>query len=416
MDIKAAKKELDILIIDSNPLSLEENVKKVKDSGFTVMSASQLPFAMEMLIYYNPKVVLTELKKNEEESLEFLRALRRIRTGAVIIIFSDQATTDYSAYQKKLGLVFEVLEKKTPQPILQFTLDRAIQFYKQKQDVMANTSTDSDRMKERLEWMLWKQQKMMNSKNAFGKTIIETIVHSIFQGMGVGSLVSLLDLMEMTMESREEEVVVNKGVVQSILDNVRPVRIIKERLDNIIHIYDKNYSVERMDGAIVRSHIFNALEQVDNLTHIKNNQVIIDDINIPIPILGNADLLELAIRELLTNAFKYSPENSTINISKAVSPEGLAVVVMNDVMDVTRGIAGVPPELENEIFEPFFKINNVYDERFFEEELGLGIGLSYIQYAMSSIGGKVFVHEIMDHVSMPIKRKVLAELIFKVAE
>lgn len=118
------------------------------------------------------------------------------------------------------------------------------------------------------------------------------------------------------------------------------------------------------------------------------------------------------MRELLTNAFKYSPEEAEIQISRFYSPTGLSIVVVNPAAKVSRGINGIPPELEYEIFEPFFKINHIYDERYYKEELGFGIGLSYLQSSITRLGGNIHVNEVLDHLSIPPAKKIVAEIIF----
>ncbi|MBP9888476.1 MAG: sensor histidine kinase [Leptospiraceae bacterium] len=116
-------------------------------------------------------------------------------------------------------------------------------------------------------------------------------------------------------------------------------------------------------------------------------------------------------------AYKYSPDNSNIFIMKGYSADGLSILIMNSISKVTRGVRGIPSEFENEIFEPFFRINKIYDERFFLEELGFGIGLSVIQKGITSLDGNVFVYEVNDHVtSLEPEKKIVSELILRHAE
>ncbi|MCB1156773.1 MAG: response regulator [Leptospiraceae bacterium] len=405
--------KIDILIIDQNPLVLDTLYQACKSEGLTVMTANQMPYAMESLIYYSPKVVITELIRSEERGVEFLRALRRIRSESIIIIHSDKTNVN-EEYKKKLGLIFAFLKKPAEKDELILTIRRALEFYEFKKKSMNYSVGSEEKMKEQLEWLIWKEQRVLNSKSSFGKTIIETIVHSIFQGMGVGSLVSLIDLMEMTMKEDLDNnaFLVKKEIIKSILDNSLPIRNIKENLDHILKVYEKDYPIEMIHPERVQVHIQNALEDVEDLRSIKNHKIILDDLRLNKAILANGDLLELSMRELLTNAFKYSPEEAEIQISRFYSPTGLSIVVVNPAAKVSRGINGIPPELEYEIFEPFFKINHIYDERYYKEELGFGIGLSYLQSSITRLGGNIHVNEVLDHLSIPPAKKIVAEIIF----
>lgn len=92
-------------------------------------------------------------------------------------------------------------------------------------------------------------------------------------------------------------------------------------------------------------------------------------------------------------------------------------VLLNSISKVTRGVRGIPSEFESEIFEPFFRINKIYDERFYLEELGFGIRLSVIPKGITSLDGNVFVYEVNDHVtSLEPEKKIVSELILRNAE
>ncbi len=132
---------------------------------------------------------------------------------------------------------------------------------------------------------------------------------------------------------------------------------------------------------------------------------------------GHREGLALCMRELLTNAFKYSPPKSAVHVTTYRSGNALSIVVLNDV-EFSRGRnSGVPREMENTVFEPFFRIHNTYDERFRAEELGMGIGLTIVQNILNQLGGGIYVYEINDHASgSSPARRVAAELILNTVQ
>ncbi|MEM7183442.1 MAG: ATP-binding protein [Spirochaetota bacterium] len=134
---------------------------------------------------------------------------------------------------------------------------------------------------------------------------------------------------------------------------------------------------------------------------------------VPCTVVGNTDFLDLAFREVLVNACKYSPENSTINIYSYVRESYISILFMNSILQYTRGVSGVPMEMEHEVFEPFFRINNVYDERFLSEEFGLGLGLTIVRDGIHKLGGRIYLYEVNDNVTndISVQRKVITELI-----
>lgn len=407
---------LDVLILEPDQKLANGICELYTKQGYKTLVTYEFRVAMELLIMNNPKVVVTEIMKPGSEGIEILRALRRIRTDSVIIIHTDKVIKD-SGYEKRFGLVFEFLQKPVRDQVLIDTVKKAIEFYSVKLAKLNYIDNFDESVKQQLEWLLWKEQKSQSYKQAFGKSIIETIVHSIFQGMGVGSMIPLIDLLEIGVKEEGEYSKVKTKLIKSLIKNAHPLRTIKEKLDFILKVFDKEFTREVISGSDIKYYVLNALESVEPLREIKGHKVRVENLDFSQSIYSNIELLELSVRELLTNAFKYSPDNSTIYITKNVSLEGFSIVILNSILMMKRGVSGVPPEFEYEVFEPFFKINHIYDERFYEEELGFGVGLSVVQTNVNKVGGKIHIYEILDHVtSDEPQRKIAAELMFPIAK
>lgn len=79
---------------------------------------------------------------------------------------------------------------------------------------------------------------------------------------------------------------------------------------------------------------------------------------------------------LLTNAIKYSPENSTIKFTTGVGPEGLTFTVED------RGI-GIPESEQGQLFERFFRAKNTLNIE------GTGLGLSIVKKYVDLLNGTI---------------------------
>ncbi|MFX4227069.1 MAG: ATP-binding protein [Porticoccaceae bacterium] len=86
-------------------------------------------------------------------------------------------------------------------------------------------------------------------------------------------------------------------------------------------------------------------------------------------------LLERAIRNLLENAIKYSPEGTPVEIGVAEAGEAYCICVMD------RG-PGVPEDQLREVLEPFTRLHP-------ESIEGVGLGLSIVVRAVEEIGGQL---------------------------
>ncbi len=99
-----------------------------------------------------------------------------------------------------------------------------------------------------------------------------------------------------------------------------------------------------------------------------------------INISGDADLLELAVGNLLENGIKYSPKPAKICVS--VSREGTKInIAVKD-----EGI-GIAKEHLAQIFDRFYAVNKVHSRRLG----GAGLGLSLVNAIIKKHGGSVSV-------------------------
>ncbi|MEZ4671187.1 MAG: PAS domain S-box protein [Anaerolineae bacterium] len=95
-------------------------------------------------------------------------------------------------------------------------------------------------------------------------------------------------------------------------------------------------------------------------------------------------LMRLVMTHLLSNALKFSPGDSTVELNVEVSDHTITCVVSDN------GI-GIPPEDRPHIFEPFYRASNI------NEVPGLGIGLSIVNDAVNSVRGTIDIKSELNH-------------------
>ncbi len=95
--------------------------------------------------------------------------------------------------------------------------------------------------------------------------------------------------------------------------------------------------------------------------------------------LADSALLVSAISNVLTNAVKYSPENSTIAVSLSSHSDEITIVI-SDNGD------GVPEQALTQLFSPFYRVNLARDRN----TGGTGLGLAIAKQAVIAHKGKIF--------------------------
>ncbi len=126
--------------------------------------------------------------------------------------------------------------------------------------------------------------------------------------------------------------------------------------------------------------ICQCLLQFENIWEKKNISI---ETNLPEDIRIHADeeLLSLVWNNLLSNAFKFTPENGRVSLSLSAD-EGEAVVTVSDTG------CGMKPETGAHIFEKF------YQEDTSRATQGNGLGLALVKRVMDIIHGEIDVESI----------------------
>jgi two-component system sensor histidine kinase CpxA len=86
---------------------------------------------------------------------------------------------------------------------------------------------------------------------------------------------------------------------------------------------------------------------------------------------GNPELVRRAVENVLRNAIRFSPEESSISVEVARDPTGITVTISDSG-------PGVPEELLTQIFDPFVRV----DQSRNSESGGVGLGLSIARRAV----------------------------------
>jgi len=100
----------------------------------------------------------------------------------------------------------------------------------------------------------------------------------------------------------------------------------------------------------------------------------------PPRVQGDADALEQALLNLLSNAMKYSGENKEIDL-RLFARNGDAIIEVTD-----RGV-GIPTDAQARLTEKFYRVPTDENERI----PGTGLGLALVHHAMEAHGGQLTV-------------------------
>jgi len=100
------------------------------------------------------------------------------------------------------------------------------------------------------------------------------------------------------------------------------------------------------------------------------------------PVAADKSLITQAVKNLVNNAIRYSPERTTVTVSTALEAEAVRVCVED------RGF-GIPAEAKERVWDKFYRVVREGQEK---DEESTGLGLSFVREVVEQHGGQVELH------------------------
>lgn len=176
------------------------------------------------------------------------------------------------------------------------------------------------------------------------------------------------------------------AVLRSNLDNLDPIEeaeSLRHDIDSMTRMVEQLLAATRLeildigpgDEADLRLVCTRVAELMAPLAIKEKRSIEIVGADTPVMVRGNADALEQAVRNLVENAIRYSPPQTTVTID--VGTDGTVRVIDHG--------EGIPPDARERVFERF--------QRADQRGGGAGLGLSIVQRTVEAHHGSIDIGE-----------------------
>ncbi|TGK08735.1 DUF1577 domain-containing protein [Leptospira fletcheri] len=397
-----------VLYLDDDPTSLSRMSVLFQKQRIQLITASSLSEAFFKCSLETPAIIISGIKWQGMEDLVVLKALRKVSPGCLVIIYSEYEVA--SLRMVSYNWIWAQLRKpEQEKQLLQSTLD-AVECYQSKIRNYRAVLEDESSLSGEIDWLLWKDYQRNSDQMTIGKNILNNISHSSAQGLGLGSLLINLDLAEICMKREDGEVLIPNDLMRTLLENKNMMRNWTDKLENLKSLFDLKIEDEAIEMRRIQELLSQTITSVDKLAQIKNNQISFESKFPDRVVNSNGKFLTFAVKELLINAMKFSPEGAHIQVMLYADDKNVSIGILNEIDGGETGKSGIPEKYSDKVFEPFFKLNHIYDERFHKEDFGFGIGLNMVQNLGRQVGCSVRLSEVNDYTGAKIRRKVAAEI------
>jgi two-component system phosphate regulon sensor histidine kinase PhoR len=170
--------------------------------------------------------------------------------------------------------------------------------------------------------------------------------------------------------------------LQVALDSItRNVEVMVGHTNDLLFLYEMHPKAAEFEFLSVPDVLIEALNSARDALQEEGTAVTLDIDSSVSTVYADRQGLVLAIRAIIENAFKYSPDNKSITLRAYRSDAQICIAIQD------QGI-GIAEENVAMLFEPFYRVEIEGGSKLFP---GMGIGLTIAQFMIARHHGVIHV-------------------------
>ncbi len=350
-----------VLLVDDNPKNLQILSNFLRDSNYRTAIAKSGESALESISIEQPDLILLDIMMPVMDGFEVCQRLKdNPETRDIPVIFVTALTETNNKLRGFHAGGIDYITKPFHKEEVLARIENHLTLRRQARQLLALNSQLSETNE--------KLRSAINSKDK----LFSVIGHDM-RGP-IGNLQRLLQLiLENALEPGEKE--------EMIAESLRSLRYTHDLLENLLFWARSQKSelsnqpeVFRLDDAIIENVLL-----LDPIAGDKT-QILRHDVPSGIMVYADRNMVNLVVRNLLTNAIKFSGEGAKIEI-RGETQQGMAIVTVKD-----TGVG-----FNRDIQKIIFQEKKTYHTSGTHGEKGTGLGLALCVDFIEKMGGTYFV-------------------------
>lgn len=354
--------KIKVLIAEDDFIISEEIARIVKKLGYQKIGvATNGEKAVEMALKLMPDVILMDIKMPKMDGIEAAHRISEINSNISIVLLTAHESKDLIEKAKDSGISAYLTKPPKPEEI-----DRAISIAFARQKDLA----ESRRLVQELE----KSKKLLNDANVAKDRFFSILAHDLRNP--VSSLFSFTEYLNqhstrITPENMLTYINAIHTTSKSLFDLLDELLLWGNLQSGRYHAEPKNIQLKIIAHSVINLLSANALRKEIQLT----NEITDDCIA-----FADKSMIETAIRNLVSNALKFTPEKGSVIVSSKIIDNEIHVSIKD---------TGVGMRKEDMV--RLFKIDDQFTMLGTNGEKGTGLGLVLCREMIEQNNGKIWV-------------------------
>ncbi len=385
--------KLPILLVDDDFDSRELLARQLQSGGYRVVRASGASEALAIFRSEPLPIVLTDLHMPDRSGFELLKELKKFTNPPVVLVTTVESEAETAISIMKEG-AFDYLVKPIREKELLFRVFKAQEYFELLRASKAVEADRETRLEYRLNSNIWKEAIASRNADRYDRTLFENLRVCFTQGAGFGGMVALAEVMAALARKENDHYLIPEAMMDQFFSNAQTARRALDDFSDLNDVLNQEVPLQR----ISLRDFFESLTAIENeiepLVALKGHHLLRSSEIFPEPgfLKIHLEYFKRAYREIILNALKFSEANSDILILFQSKAGKFLISVINK------------PEQENDfkaagfekiIFEPFFRISKVVDERY--GTLDYGLGLTFVDKIIRSHSGRISATGVQYH-------------------
>lgn len=353
-----------ILIVDDNRLNLEVLDAHISTDGYDVLMAENGYDALRLVTSANPDLILLDIMMPGMDGYEVCKKLKKDHSTETIPIIMVTVLEDDA--ENRIKSIEAGADDFIQKPVNRVELLARVRS-------LLRIKSLHDELEHKNQELEIKNRDLIKA-NQLREDLTNLIIHDMKNPLAqIQGTVQLLQKDNNGTAEKKERYL--SWIAQS---TDRLFLMVSDLLD-VSKFEDGELFLQREPISINRI-IRDNLERIDasRPNHTRSISATLDE-TLP-PVMGDKDILDRVVDNLLSNAAKYTPEDGLIRVETNQDSDRVKVTVADNG-------SGIPAEYQEKIFEKFFQAQAKRDH----QRIGHGLGLTFCKLAVEAHGGRIWV-------------------------
>lgn len=394
LEIKRRPKNSVLVVEDreENQQLIAATLSQMKIKFYMASNGSE---ALEISRKYPISIYIVDLMMPVMDGGTFIQKIKIEKPNALIIVQTAIDSSDEVIRIMKMG-VYEYLIKPLNIELFQETINKCLEVqYLRDMEALLEEEEAKD-LRDQLEWLSYKESSRRSSRSSQEFNSIQNLHTLLNQGSGLGSMTILVDgISDTSVKLPDGNYSVDAEFYQLLVENNKHTKSMLTGLGRALDVFNKKQEYATLTGGFIVSKVSEWSEFILPYLPEKKLGFHLPVFSKNIEVETDIDLLSIAWKEMLLNAYKYSTSQSSIDTFVTLVEGYLCLAMKNTVLENAYGKFDIGQE--KDLILPFYRVHPPVETVYKEEYFGMGLGLTMVDHIATKLGGMFFIRNAKDH-------------------